>query len=178
MNYNRPYSFDEVTQFLIASEHRPRPDLTGPGVPSGHAISLHTSERKDVFSRPGAIPKKDSIFMVARNSLVAMVHEALNSNSGQRELEKLNAPSVKSAKINCVILRQGPGFDIFTVYRPADGKQSSFDWLSTTKGDGFIVQVFVLVYKIPNSPTGALHIQTVFPIDFARTAGDEIIWPR
>jgi hypothetical protein len=177
MPYNRPYSLDEVVRILDASEQRPRPDIAAGNGPKGHAISLHTIERPDKFSRPGNIPEKDSTFLVTRNSLAAIVHEVLNSAPGQRELEKLNGSSQKSAKISSIILRQGQELDIFTVYRPKEG-QTSFDWLSTTNGDGYIVQVFVLVYKIPNSTSDEIHIQTAFPKDFARTSGETIVFPK
>lgn len=174
MTYNRSYTLDEVARILDASEHRPRPDRPSGTGAKGHAVSLHTLERKSAFARPGKLPVKDSTFLVSRNSLVPMVHEALNSPSGQRELEKLNQPSQASVEIRAVILRQGEHFDIFTVYRPKDG-QTSFDWLSSTNGDGFIVQVFVLVVKIPNS--SEIHIQTAFPEDYARTSNENIVRP-
>jgi hypothetical protein len=117
----------------------------------------------------------DSTFLVSRNHLAAIVQEALNSDSGQRELEKLNSPACKRVDIRTVILRQGADFDIFTVYRPpVKGQQTSFDWLSTTNGDGYIVQVFVQVYKIPNSTNNEIHIQTAFPEYYARTSGNNI----
>jgi hypothetical protein len=104
-----------------------------------------------------------------------MVHEALNSPSGQRELEKLNR-SDEPVEIRTVVLRQGKDFDIFTVYRPKkEGEQTSFDWLSVTQGDGYIVQIFVLVCKVLNSSEQEIHIQTAFPEDYARTRGDEMV---
>jgi len=156
---------------LEASEHRPRPDRVAGA--RGHAISLHTLERKDVFSRPSK--KKDSVFVVNRQALASLVHEAFNSPSGQAKFAELDAPECQAVEIRSVILRQGEGFDVFTVYRPkgADA-QTSFDWLSTTKGDGFIVQIFILVIRLPGV-TNELHIQTAFPEDYARTAGETIV---
>jgi hypothetical protein len=166
MAFDRHYSVEEVGRILDASEHRPRPDTQSGH--TGHAISLHTRERKDVFSRPKK--RKDSLFLVSRNSLAEIVCEALNSTSGQRELEKLNRPKEKVVEIRAVVLRRGEDFDILTVYRPGPkNSQTSFDWLSTTNGDGYIVQVLVVVVKIPNSASEEIHIQTAFPEDSART---------
>jgi hypothetical protein len=177
MSYDRPYSIEETKQILDASEHRPRPDsLPGTGT-HGHAISLHTLERQDKWSRIGRIPKADSIFAISRNSLAPIIYEVLNSPSGQRELKKLNEENRQYVEIRTVILRQSAELEIFTVYRPKGG-QSSFDWLSTTNGDGYIVQVFVLVIKIPGSTRHEIHIQTAFPEDYARTRGNEIVRPR
>jgi hypothetical protein len=181
MAYNRPYSVRDVIEILRESEHRPRPDIASGTGPKGHAISLHSKERYNKFSRPsqggGAayLPTADSTFLVDRNSLALMVHEALNSPPGQRALEQLNAPEQKCVAIRSVILRQGADFDVFTVYRPKKEGQTSFDWLSAAKGDGYIVQIFVLVYKIPDSSEEAIHIQTAFPEDYARTLGDSIV---
>ncbi len=178
MAYNRTYSLQDVVRILNESEHRLRPDITSGSGPKGHAISMHTLERKNMMAREGHLkePVKDSIFLVDRNSLATMVHEALNSPTGQRELARLNEPDTKYVTIESVVLRQGKNFDIFTVYRPKPkGEQSYFDWLSVTKGDGYIVQVFVLVYRIPNSREDDIHIQTAFAKDFARTQGDAII---
>jgi peptidoglycan/xylan/chitin deacetylase (PgdA/CDA1 family) len=171
MSFCRNYSLSEVVQMLDASEHRPRPDKIA-GAP-GHAVGLHTTERRDVFSRP--TKKKDSVFLVNRQGLAALVHEALNSPSGQSKLGELDSESCNSVEIRSIALRQGSGFDVLTVYRPK-GKdaQTSFDWLSTTNGDGFIVQVFVLAVKIPGV-SSELHIQTAFPEDYARTSGDTIV---
>ena len=181
MTYNRQFTLQEVVEILHASEGRVRPDLTSGVGPKGHTISLHTQERADKFARPPShdgkparLPSADSTFLVDRNSLAMMVHEALNSPSGQRELEKLNG-SEQRVEIRSVILRQGKDFDVFTVYRPKKEGQTSFDWLSVGKGDGYIVQVYVNVYKIPNSSEDAIHIQTAFPEDYARTQGDSIV---
>jgi hypothetical protein len=181
MPYNRTYSLQEIVEILHASEGRPRPDVAPNVAEDGHAISLHTHERTDKFARPkkksgeaARLPKVDSTFLVDRNSLAALVHEALNAPSGQVELAKLNDPKLGSIKIQSIVLRQGADFDIFTVYRPKEG-QTSFDWLSVAKGDGYIVQIFVLVCKIPHSSGEAIHIQTAFPEDFARTQGDSIV---
>ncbi|WFP49652.1 hypothetical protein PL263_16315 [Methylomonas sp. EFPC3] len=95
---------------------------------------------------------------------------------GQIELVKLNNPQCKKVEIRGVVLRKGRDFDIFTVYRPkTKGAQTSFDWLSTHKGDGFIVQLFILVCKLPGSSREEIHIQTAFPEDYARTSGDDIL---
>lgn len=175
MAYNRPYSVDEVARILDASEHRHRPDRSVGQGPKGHAISQHTLERENFFSRSTKLPPKDSVFLINRAALAKLVHEALNSPSGQTKLLELNAPNCESVAIRYVILRQGNDFDIFTVFRPkAKESQTSFDWLSTTKGDGFIVQVFVLVVKVPGS-TEVIHIQTVFPEDYARTLNENIV---
>ena len=182
MSYNRVYSVEDINIILCASEHRPRPDKP-PGIgKKGHALSLHTEERKDFFSRPGVpsskLPKKDSIFLGSRNSLVMAVHEVMNSIPGQNELAKLNQANVNFVEIRGVILRQGNEFDIFTVYRPrGQGEQTSFDWLSIQKGDGYIVQLCILVFKLPSSKTEDIHIHTAFPEDYARTLGDEILRP-
>ncbi|MCQ8128313.1 hypothetical protein [Methylomonas rivi] len=180
MAYNRSYSLQDTANILNASEGRPRPGVPLTKAESGHAISLHTRERVDSFSRPkkkngkdAKLPREDSIFLVDRHSLVSMVHEALNSRSGQSELERLNEPDVSSVEIQSVVLRQGKDFDIFTVYRPKKG-QMSFDWASVVKGDGYIVLIYILVCKIPNSSSQEIHIQTAFPKDYARTQGDEI----
>ena len=171
MSFRRNYSLNEVVQMLDASEHRPRPDKAA-GAP-GHAASLHTLERRDVFSRP--TKKKDSVFLVNRQGLATLVHEALNSPSGQSKLAELDSESCYSVEIRSVVLRKGNGFDVFTVYRPKEkDAQTSFDWLSTTNGDGFIVQVFVLVVKL-SGMSRELHIQTAFPEDYARTSGDNIV---
>ena len=74
MAYNRPYTLQEVVEILSASEHRVRPDNMSAMGPKGHAISLHTQERKDKISRPGRLPQADSTFLDDRNSLAAMVH--------------------------------------------------------------------------------------------------------
>ena len=182
MQYNRPYTFNEVLHILNASEHRSRPDRpSGFGV-KGHAISLHTAERENYFARPGALPVKDSTFLISRRSMAEIVHEALNSPLGQRRLEDLNKPEISSVGIRTVILRQGKdgkNFDIFTVYRPKEvGSQYSFDWLSTTRADGYIVQVFVLVVKVPGSSNAEIHIQTAFPEQYGRTVGNEIVGMR
>ena len=121
---------------------------------------------------------KDDIFGISRNSLVPIIHEVLNSPAGQRELRKLNQKTKLRVQIRSVILRQNADLDIFTVYRPErEGAQTYFDWLSTTKGEGYIVQVYVLVIKIPRSSSDGIHIQTAFPEDFARTFGNEIVRP-
>jgi hypothetical protein len=171
VSFRRSYTVDEVVHMLNASEHRPRPDRSA-GAP-GHAASLHTLERRDVFSRP--TKRKDSIFVLDRNGLAGIVHEALNSASGQAKLAELDSPTCRSTEIRSVVLRKGKGFDVLTVYRPK-GKdaQTSFDWLSTTHGDGFIVQVFVLLIKVSDT-SDELHIHTAFPEDYARTSGDAII---
>jgi len=174
MIYNRPYELADVARILDASEHRPRPDILSGTGPKGHAISLHTLERKNLFARD---KQRDSLFLVSRSDLAEIVHEALNSASGQRELEKLNQPNRKAVVIRTVIIRQGSNFDILTLYRPKTDEQVSFDWLSTTKGDGYIVQLFVTVYKIPNSAND-IHIQTVYPDHFARISGGEIVGCR
>ena len=178
MPYNRFYSREEIHQILCDSERRPRPDIAPGLAKPGHAISLHTDQREDFFSRPGIssnkLPKKDSIFLGSRKHLILAVHEVINSTPGQIELAKLNHPDVNSVVIRGVILRESNGFDIFTVYRPK-GQQSSFDWLSSHKGDGYIVQVFILVCKIHGSPCEEIHIQTAFPEDYARTLCDEIL---
>jgi hypothetical protein len=178
MAYNREYTLQDVVDILNASENRPRPDMaTGTG-PRGHAISMHSNERKDKFDRPGQnIPTRDSTFLVDKYSLATMVHEALNSPTGQRELAKLNQSSTKSVRFSSVVLRRGKDFDIFTVYRPKEG-QSYFDWLSVTKGDGYIVEVFVYVVKVPGPSQDEIHVQTAFAKDFARTDGDLIVRPR
>jgi hypothetical protein len=177
MAFDRPYSVEEVQRILSASEHRPRPDVLSGTGPTGHAISLHTSERLCKFSRPGgSLPAKDSTFLISRNSLAGIVHEALNSPPGQRELKKLNDPQVKVANIRSIILRQGANFDIFVVYRPKTGDpQTSFEWASTRTGDGYIVDLFVQVYKISGATSGEIHIQTAYAKDFARTLGENIL---
>ena len=182
MPYNRHYSKEDIHQIICASERRPRPDIPQHVAKAGHAISLHTVEREDFFSRPGVssdkLPAKDSIFLGSRKHLILAVHEILNSIPGQIELKKLDHPDVSSVVIRGVILRKGNGFDIFTVYRPrGTGQQGSFDWLSTHKGDGYIVQVFILVCKLPESIRSEIHIQTAFPEDYARNLGDEILRP-
>jgi hypothetical protein len=110
--------------------------------------------------------------------LAAIVQEALNSPTGQGKLKQLDQPTKRNIEIRTVILRKGKDFDILTVYRPpaedAD-KQCYFDWLSTTNGDGFIVEVVVRVVKLQNSTSKELHIQTAFPAKFARTQGDDIV---
>jgi len=106
-----------------------------------------------------------------------MVQEALNSPTGQRELARLHEPDTNSVKISSVVLRQGKDFDIFTVYRPK-GEQMFFDWLSLTKGDGYIIQMFVYVFRLTGSKEDQIHIQTAFPKDFARTDGDSIVFPK
>jgi hypothetical protein len=131
MAYNRYYSLQEVVVILSASEHRVRPG----GGSRGHAISRHTLERQDKFSRPGHLPQADSTFLVDKNCLSEMVREA--------------------------------------VYRPREG-QSSFDWASAAKGDGYIIQILVIIDKIPNSKAD-IHIHTAYPEDFARTQGDTIL---
>jgi len=180
MSYNRLYSKEEIHQILCASERRSRPDKPLDFGKAGHAISLHTVQREDFFSRPGIssdkLPKKDSILLGSRKNLILAVHEILNSIPGQIKLAELNHPDVDSVIIRGVILRNGNGFDIFTVYRPKNG-QSSFDWLSSHKGDGYIVQIFILVCKLRNSSRGEIHIQTAYPEDYARTLGDEILRP-
>lgn len=180
MPYNRVYSPEEIHQILCASERRPRP-VKPPGIgKTGHAISMHTAEREDFFSRPGIpsnrLPEKDSILLGSHKHLILAVQEVLNSTPGQIELAKLNHPNKYSVEIQGVILRKGNGFDVFTVYRP-EGQQSSFDWLSTHKGDGYIVQMFILVCKLRGSAREEIHIQTAFPEDYARTLGDEILRP-
>lgn len=171
MSFRRNYSLEEVVRMLDASEHRPRPDRAA-GAP-GHAASLHTLERRDVFSRPAR--KKDSIFLLDRTGLAGIVHEAMNSPSGQAKLAELDSAACQSTEIRSVVLRKGTAFDVLTVYRPKEkDAQTSFDWLSTTDGDGFIVQVFVLLIKIPGTADG-LHIHTAFPEDYARTSGDTIV---
>ncbi|MCQ8182753.1 hypothetical protein NP603_16645 [Methylomonas sp. SURF-1] len=177
MAYNRPYGLDEVNRILCDSERRPRPDLAAAVAKPGHAISLHTEARRDFFSRGGAkLPAKDSILLGSRKHLVQAVHEVLNSVPGQIELAKLNDPQCKKVEIRGVVLRKGRDFDIFTVFRPkAKGAQMSFDWLSTHKGDGYIVQLFILVCKLPGSGREQIHIQTAFPEDYARTLGDDIL---
>ncbi len=180
MAYNRVYSPEDINLILCASEHRPRPGVPPEFAKLGHTISLHTSERRDYFSRPGVpsnqLPAKDSVLLCSRSSLVLALHEVFNSNPGQIELAKLNNPSATSVVLRGVILRQGKDFDVFTVYRPrGEGAQSYFDWLSTHRGDGFIVQLFILVCKIPGSASEEIHIQTAFPEDYARTLGDEIL---
>lgn len=183
MAYNRHYSKENIHQILCASERRLRPDVPQHHAKIGHAITLHTEDREDFFSRPNVppnkLPTKDSIFLGSRKHLILAVHEILNSIPGQTELKKLDHPGINSVVIRGIILRTGNEFDIFTVYRPrGTGKQSSFDWLSTHQGDGFIVQVFILVCKIPNSNSSEIHIQTAFPEDYARTLGDEILRPK
>ena len=180
MAYNRSYSLQEVVNILNASEGRPRPGVPFDKAERGHAISLHTQERTDKFARPkkqngekAHLPSEDSTFLVDRNGFASMVHEALNSPSGQRELEKLNN-SDEPVRIRSVVLRRGKDFDVFTVYRPKEGGQTSFDWLSVAQGDGYIVQIFLLVCKIPNSSEQEIHIQTAYPEDYARTRGDSI----
>lgn len=175
MSYNRQYTREEIHQFLCASERRLRPDIPQQYATIGHPISLHTEQREDFFSRPGnsSLPRKDSIILGSRKHLILAVHEVLNSTPGQIELAKLNHPDTGSVVVRGVILRKGAGFDIFTVYRPP-GQQSYFDWLSTHKGDGYIIQMFILVCKIPGN-TKEIHIQTAFPEDYARTLGDEIL---
>ncbi|BBU31924.1 hypothetical protein BTHE68_56580 [Burkholderia sp. THE68] len=184
MAYNRTYSLQEVVDILNSSEHRLRPDLTSQNGPRGHAISMHTEERICMCARPphnGApakLPEVDSTLLAGRTSLALLVHEALNSAPGQRELDTLNAPGVNSASIRSVILRQGRDLDVFTVYRPSKPGQTSFDWLSAARGDGCIVTIFVRVYKIPGSRDEAIHIQTAFPLDFATTIGESIARAR
>lgn len=171
MSFRRNYALSEVVRMIDASEHRPRPGTTA-GAP-GHAASHHTLERRDVFSRP--TKRKDTVFLVNREGLAEIVHEALNSPSGQARLAALDSNSCHSVEIRSVLLRKGDGIDVLTVYRPKEkDAQTSFDWLSTTNGDGFIVQVFILVVKIPGI-SDELHIQTAFPEDSARTAGDTIV---
>jgi hypothetical protein len=109
---------------------------------------------------------------------VEIVHEVLNGPAGQQKLAELNDPKKQSVEIRALILRQGD-FDVFTVYRPREvGSQASFDWLSSTKGDGCIVEVFVLVIKVPGSSSEEIHIQTTHPKHYARTLGDEIVARR
>lgn len=181
MPYDREYTLSETRIILDASENRPRPDRPGDQAKTGHAYSYHTLARGNPFTRVGDngiqayLPPIDSIFAIPRLSLVPIVHEVLNSVSGQRGLRKLNDSEKTNVALRDVILRQGNEFDIFTVYRPRDGGQSSFDWLSTTPGDGYIVQVFVLVVKVPGQ-SEQIHIQTAYPEDYARTNGDDIIF--
>lgn len=171
MSFRRNYTLEEIVRMLNASEHRPRPDRSAGA--AGHAASLHTLERKDVFSRPKR--HKDSIFALDRNGLAGIVHEALNSPPGQAKLAELDDPTCHSAEIRSVVLRKGEDFDIFTIYRPKGKEtQTFFDWLSTHDGDGFIVQVLVLVVRIPGT-SNELHIHTAFPEDYARTSGDTIV---
>jgi len=178
MAYDREYTVGDIVRILNASENRLRPDITSGTGPCGHAIAMHTNERRDKFGRAGRIPGKDSTFLVERTGLASILHEAFNSSLGQRNLAKLNSPGQKYVKFTAVVLRRGANFDIFTVYRPPKGGQTSFDWLSVTKGDGFIVEVFVSIFKIPNCPNNDIHIQTAFAKDFARTDGEEIVRPK
>ena len=175
MAYNRPYSVQEVVEILAASEGRPRPDIAdGTGEP-GHSFSRHSSERVDKLSRHDADGKTidqyaDSTFLVDRNSLAQVVHDVLNSTAGQAELAKLGGR--KSVEIRSQVVRQGSDLDIFVVYRPQiAGDQMSVDWLSAAQGDGCVVDVYVKVYKIPNSPDEGIHIQTAYPKGFLRTQG-------
>lgn len=177
MPYDREYSLQETRLILDSSENRPRPGKTS----TGHAYSMHTRDRKNVFSRPqqnnqpAHLPEKDSIFNIPRLSLVPIIHEVLNSPSGQRGLHKLNQPSKKHITLRSVILRKGSEFDIFTVFRPPEGGQMSFEWLSTSNGDGYIVQVLVLVVKVLGTTSEEIHIHTAYPEDYARTLGDDIV---
>lgn len=177
MPYNRPYSLSDVVRILDASEHRPIAQGKQGEDLVGHAISTHSIERTNVFARPDGKtpPDKDSIFLISRNSLATIVHEALNSTTGQRQLQKLNGQRTKPVSWRTVVLRKGDDFDVLTVNRPeAAGSQMSVDWLSAAKGDGFIVDVLVKVYKLPASTGEDIHVQTAFPMQAARTTGDDI----
>lgn len=180
MPYDREYSLSETRLILDVSENRQRPDRPANIARTGHAYSLHTRARSNVFARPAHnnqpanLPATDSIFFIPRLSLVPIIHEVLNSPPGQRGLRKLNQQSKTHVALRSVILRQGSEFDIFTVFRPSGGGQTSFEWLSTTQGDGYIVQVFVLVVKVPGA-NEEIHIQTAYPEDYARTDGDDIV---
>jgi hypothetical protein len=175
MAYNRKFTLPDVARILQQSEGRPRPDFTSPNAPAGHALALHTSARQNVLGRGGNYqPEADSMFVMPPADMAGFVCEALNSMPGQRALVTLNDPATKRAKIESLVIRKQAKFDIFAVYRPGGG-QSSFDWLSTMKGDGFIFLLFVLVCKIPNSATEDIHIQTAYPKDYARLQGEEII---
>jgi hypothetical protein len=177
MPYDRLYSVNEVERILDASEQH-----------GGHSISRHTKEAKDLWvgRRPkGKVPPpKDSIFMVSRTAMIAIVREVLNSPSGQAELGRLNDPNVKKVEISSVVLREGADFDVLTIYRPtvpeekAGPVQTYFDWLSTTKGDGFIVQVKVVVFRATYGSNEEIHILTTFPDKYARTHGDRIVGER
>jgi hypothetical protein len=177
MAYNRVFSHSDVLRILRESEGRPRPDLGVTDAPKGHSLSLHTTARRDYFGRGSRTPpQRDSTFLVPPASMATLVQEALNSVPGQRALVKLNHPDYKSTTIESILIKKGVGFDIFTVHRPPEA-QSYFDWLSSTNGDGFIVLMFVLVYKIPGSVKDDIHIQTAYPKDYARLQGEEIVRP-
>lgn len=177
MPYDRKFRLEEVHGILCDSERRPRPYATDG--PTGHAISIHTSQRDDVFSRPGNAkrPKRDSIFL-SRKDLVLTVHEALNSVPGQIELAKLRHPDVKSVVIRSVIIRErGKAVDVLTIFSPKGG-QCSFEWLSTLGGDAHLVQLFVKVYKLdPPGDKCGIHIDTAFVEDYARVEDGEIRRP-
>jgi hypothetical protein len=180
MAYDHLYSVSEVARILDDSEQH-----------GGHSISLHTKEikKQETFwtrrGKKGRVPNKDSIFTISRTAMVAIVREVLNSPSGQAELRKLNDPNLKKpVKITSVVLRDGADFDIFTVYRPTLPQKESapiqtyFDWLSTTQGDGFIVQVKMYVSRAEYTAGEQIHIHTTFPEKYARTQGDMIVGNR
>ena len=177
MPYNRTYSAADVARLLEASE------LNG-----GHSMKRHTNDGEDVWNgrrKKRDVPEKDSIFMIPRHALVPIVQELLNSADGQTALERLNTKAGNEpVQITSVILREDPGFDIFTIYRPPKRKnspvpvQTYFDWLSTTKGDGFRVQVVMYVSRATYGTGEDIHIHTTFPKKYARTRGDKIVGGR
>jgi len=180
MPYNRHFTQQDVARILNESEGRVRPGAKGDKSPFGHVFAQHTSLRTDFFGRKNAKGKpikQDTTFLVPPARMVELVHEALNSVPGQRALVELNHPDCKDVVIKSILIRRQTDFDIFINYQPKGG-QLSFDWLSTTTGDGFIFQLFVLVYKLPNSTREDIHIQTAYANDFARLQGDEIIRVR
>ena len=177
MPYNRLYSLEDVRRILNASEGRRRPMAQGPGPgPVGHAMTQHTLAREEWFGRrdAGGNPiEADSTILVPPQRMTEFVHEALNSVPGQRALVKLNHPGVSSVRIRSILIRQHADFDIFVVYQPEG--QLSFDWASVTPGNGIIFEMFVLVYKLPNSPNEEIHVQTAYPKSFARLDGEEVV---
>jgi hypothetical protein len=180
MPYNRHFTQQDVARILDASEGRVVPGATGPQAPIGHVFAQHTNLRTNFFGRKnsGGKPiKQDTTFLVPPARMAELVHEALNSVPGQSQLVALNHPDCKRVEIESILIRRHEDFDIFINYQPK-GKQLSFDWLSTTTGDGFIFQLFVLVYKMPNSAREDIHIQTAYANDFARLQGDEIVRVR
>jgi hypothetical protein len=162
MGYDRTYSREEIHQMLYLSERRPRPS-TGH---SGHAISMHTEQREDPFSRRKI--GQDSTF-ASRKDLVLAVEEALHDPIGKQELAKLNAKdvhgceivvqlSVTLGKIKANVV-QNP---MTPAKKPAQGPQN---YLTNV----LVSSVFVLADKIaPAESWAPLHIQTAFPKDFVK----------
>lgn len=163
MGYDRRYEPEEVHQMLCLSERRLRPSSAPRRAQPGHAISQHTEQRENPFSRRGIA--RDTTF-ASRKDLVLAVHEALNSAPGQAELATLNPHEARRCTIAMNLTANAGKLKANVVLNPMTPEGNPAQGPAHYLTQQLVSSVLVVIDKAGAAESWApLHIQTAYPQD-------------